>query len=237
MLETLTRWLPRRSSSTREVKAVTGSFLTVNGLSSARWSPRDYSAFAREGMMRNAVVYRSVRMISEAAASVPLLAYQQGNEVDEHPLLDLVLRPDGGGTAGGAVFLESLYGYLLVAGNAYIDTLVAGGQITGLHALRPDRVRVLAGSDGWPEAFEYSVGSDKSILRGDAVPGVPRVLHMKLFHPANDHYGLSPLEAAATSVDIHNTASRWNKALLENAARPSGALIYSSGRAAHGGTV
>jgi len=55
------------------------------------------------------------------------------------------------------------------------------------------------------------------------------VLHLKLFHPANDHYGLSPLEAAATAIDAHNTASRWNKALLDNAARPSGALIYQTG--------
>ena len=52
---------------------------------------------------------------------------------------------------------------------------------------------------------------------------------LKLFHPLNDHYGLSPIEAAATAIDIHNSASRWNKALLDNAARPSGALIYTTG--------
>jgi HK97 family phage portal protein len=60
------------------------------------------------------------------------------------------------------------------------------------------------------------------------VPGVRRVLHMKLFHPANDHYGMSPIEAAATAIDIHNTAAKWNKSLLDNSARPSGALVYSA---------
>lgn len=30
------------------------------------------------------------------------------------------------------------------------------------------------------------------------------------------------------ALDIHNSASKWNKALLDNSARPSGALIYSS---------
>ena len=49
---------------------------------------------------------------------------------------------------------------------------------------------------------------------------------MRLFHPTNDHYGLSPLEAAGTAVDLHNSALSWNKALLDNAARPSGALVY-----------
>ena len=42
----------------------------------------------------------------------------------------------------------------------------------------------------------------------------------------DDHYGLSPLQAAASAIDVHNSASRWSKALLDNAARPSGAIIY-----------
>ena len=63
---------------------------------------------------------------------------------------------------------------------------------------------------------------------GEVAPGVRPVLHVKLFHPVNDHYGLSPIEAAATAIDIHNTASRWNKALLDNSARPSGALVYTA---------
>jgi HK97 family phage portal protein len=57
---------------------------------------------------------------------------------------------------------------------------------------------------------------------------VPEVLHLTLFHPLDDHYGLAPLEAASQALDLHNAAAKWNKALLDNAARPSGALVYSS---------
>jgi phage portal protein BeeE len=64
---------------------------------------------------------------------------------------------------------------------------------------------------------------------GEVVDGVPPILHRRLFHPANDHYGMSPIKAAATAIDIHNTASEWNKALLDNSARPSGALVYTGG--------
>jgi HK97 family phage portal protein len=53
-------------------------------------------------------------------------------------------------------------------------------------------------------------------------------LHQTFFHPLDDHYGMSPIEAAATAIDIHNKASAWNKALLDNAARPSGALVYTA---------
>ena len=49
---------------------------------------------------------------------------------------------------------------------------------------------------------------------------------MTAFHPLDDYYGFPPLEAAQVSLDVHNAANAWNKALLDNAARPSGALVY-----------
>ena len=52
------------------------------------------------------------------------------------------------------------------------------------------------------------------------------ICHVKSFHPQDDHYGFSPMQAAAQAVDVHNAASRWSKALLDNAARPSGAIVY-----------
>ncbi len=215
------------SSGVAQKGSATGPLIAWEGFGQPAWMPRDYAAFAREGMMQNAIVYRSVRLISEAAASVPLLLYEGDDEVSAHPVLDLLRRPSPGRTLTD--LLEAWYGYLVVAGNAYLEAAAVGGQLRELHALRPDRVRVVPGPDGWPEAFEYSVGSESCRLTGEAVPGVGLVLHVKLFHPVNDHYGLSPIEAAATAIDLHNTATRWNKALLDNSARPSGALIYTSG--------
>ena len=226
MLEKLARLLPWRGDGVRERKAAGNTYFAFEGLAKPAWSPRDYGAFAREGMMRNAIVYRSIRMISEAAASVPLIAYQENQQMDEHPLLDLLAGSGSGHTAFD--LFEIIYGHLLVSGNAYIDAVAIANEIAGLHVLRPDRMRVMAGSDGWPEAFEYTAGQSKTIIRGEAVTNVPRILHMKLFHPTSDHYGLSPLEASAAAIDVHNTAGRWNKALLDNSARPSGALVYTA---------
>lgn len=62
--------------------------------------------------------------------------------------------------------------------------------------------------------------------RFDVRGPVPPVVHLKNFHPQDDHYGFSPMQAAAMAVDVHNSASRWSKALLDNAARPSGAIVY-----------
>ncbi|MDM7462993.1 MAG: phage portal protein, partial [Tepidimonas taiwanensis] len=52
------------------------------------------------------------------------------------------------------------------------------------------------------------------------------ICHIRSFHPLDDHYGLSPMQAAAVAMDVHNSASAWSKALLDNAARPSGAIVY-----------
>ena len=127
----------------------------------------------------------------------------------------------------GRELLERVYSYLQTSGNAYLQAAVSEGEVRGLYGLRPDRMRVVTGPDGWPVGYDYTAGGRTVRLRLDAEP-VPDVLHLMLFHPLDDHDGLSPLEAAQMSLDIHNAASRWNKSLLDNAARPSGALVYSA---------
>ncbi len=204
----------------------TGGLVSFSGPGQPAWSPRDYAAFAKEGFGRNAVVYRATRMVAEAAASIPLLLYEGPQEIDEHPLLDLMRQPNREQT--GTDFLESWYGYLLVAGNAYAEAVAIDDEVRELHALRPDRMKVVPGRDGWPEAYLYTVAGEDVRFDADAVSGVRPILHVRLFHPTDDHYGMSPMEPAAAAIDIHNEAAKWNKALLDNAARPSGALVYAA---------
>lgn len=229
-LEQLGAWLPRQplgQTAPRVEQKSVGSVFAMDGLGRPVWSGRNYAGYAREGMMRNAVAYRCVRMIAEAASSVKLIGCRGLEPVAEHDVLELLRRPAPGMTA--ADLFERWYGTLLVSGNVYLQAVSVGGQVRELHLLRPDRVTIVPGRDGWPAGFEYTIDGRKTVLSGDAVDGVARVLHVKLFHPADDHYGLSPMEAAANAIDIHNTATRWNKALLDNAARPSGALVYTAG--------
>ena len=107
-----------------------------------------------------------------------------GKGLSEHPLLTLLARPNP--REGGQRFLESVYGHLMVSGNAYVEAVRCRRQPAGEHALRPDRMRVIPGSDGWPAAYEYSVGASTiQFVQGE---GVPSILHLSLFHPADDHY-------------------------------------------------
>jgi HK97 family phage portal protein len=98
------------------------------------------------------------------------------------------------------------------------------GALPGeMHVLRSDRMAVVPGADGWPVAYDYTVGAKAH--RFD-VREVPVICHLRTFHPQDDHYGFSPMQAAAVAVDVHASAARWSKALLDNAARPSGAIVY-----------
>ena len=204
----------------------TGPLVAYGTLGQPVWSPRDYGAFAREGFMQNPIAYRCVRMIAEAAASIPLLLYDRDIELEDHPFLALLARPSHDHT--GKDFLETWVGFLLVSGNAYVEAVAVGGELRELHALRPDRMQVIPGPDGWPEAYDYTVAGQSVRFSAEPLPGVRPILHTRLFHPLSDHYGMSPIEAAATAIDIHNAASGWNKALLDNSARPSGALVYAA---------
>jgi HK97 family phage portal protein len=190
------------------------------------WTPRDLAALAREGFAANAVVYRSVRMIAEAAASVPLFLFDGEREVDQHKLLQLLAKPNP--VQCGPDLFEAWYGHLMVAGNAYLEAVSGGGVVRELHVLRPDRMKVVPGPDGWPEAYDYTVGGQTVRFAQDAGAGLRPIQHMALFHPLNDHYGMSPLEPAATGIDLHNASGAWNKALLDNSACPSGALVYTA---------
>jgi HK97 family phage portal protein len=188
------------------------------------WTPRDYASLARAGYERNVVAYRCVRLVAEAAASAPLRVAEAGAVMADHPLLTLLNRPNT--EQSGAELFENFYGFLQTAGNAYLEAVALDGAPRELYALRPDRMKARPGKSGWAEAYDYSASGRVVTFRKPDDGSLAPILHLKLFHPTNDHYGLSPLEAASASVDLHNAASAWNKSLLDNAARPSGALVY-----------
>lgn len=214
----------RAEAAAPEAKAsATGPVIAWHGAGRVAWSARDSVSLTRAGFTGNPVGFRSIKLIAEAAAALPLVLQDHERRYEAHPVLELVGRPNG--AQGRAELFEALYGQLLLSGNAYLE--VVGGESglpLELHVLRSDRMSLVPGADGWPVAYEYAVGGRKH--RFDMTGALPPICHIKSFHPQDDHYGLSPMQAAATAVDVHNAASRWSKALLDNAARPSGAIVY-----------
>ena len=207
-----------------ETKAsATGRVVAWGHSGRVAWSARDLVSLAKSGFQGNPMGFRAVKLISESAAALPLILQDNERRYDMHPVLDLIRRPNG--AQGRAELFEAIYGHLLLSGNAYIEAVPGLDKLPGeLHVLRSDRMALVPGADGWPVAYDYAVGGRKHrfALSADSQP----ICHIKTFHPQDDHYGFSPLQAAAVAIDVHTSASTWSKALLDNAARPSGAIVY-----------
>jgi HK97 family phage portal protein len=190
------------------------------------WSPRDTVSLTKSAFSGNPVGFRAVKLIAEAAAALPLVLQDDQTRYSTHPVLSLIQTPNP--LQGRSELFEALYGQILLSGDGYLEAVSGeSGTPYELHVLRSDRMRVVPGQNGWPVAYEYAAGGRKH--RFALNTAAPAICHIKSFHPQDDHYGLSPLQAAARAVDVHNAASHWSKGLLDNAARPSGAIVYSGG--------
>tara|TARA_R110002050_G_scaffold182778_2_gene316304 strand:+ start:440 stop:2350 length:1911 start_codon:yes stop_codon:yes gene_type:complete len=185
-----------------------------------------YADLAKEGYLKNAIAYRCINEISKGASAVPFIIKSGDQIIDEHPLIDLLNRPNP--QQSYSEFFNSLFGYVLLSGNAYI--LKVGGERGSpkeLHQLRPDRIEIKGSGNPIPERYNYMVnGRVQNSYEVDQENGFSELKHVKLWNPLDDYYGLSPMSAAAAEIDQFNMSTKHNVNLLQNGARPSGAVIF-----------
>ena len=186
-----------------------------------------YEDLATDGYSENAIVYRCVNEIANNASRVKILLFRGDQEVDNHPLLDLLYKPSP--TMSQVEWFQSVYSYLLISGNNYM--LSVGGDNTPpteLYNLRPDRIKIRTGTRAMPVAYDYMLkGQIVESYLVDQATGSSKVKHIKLFNPLDDYYGMSPIQASSVDIDQHNLANKHNVNLLQNGARPSGAVIFN----------
>lgn len=205
----------------------TSAFL---GLGSGSFMAKSAEVYAKEGYAENVIAFACIRRIADAAASVGLQLQKgkDGELIEAHPVLDLLARPNPLNSISD--FVSSAVAWRLIGGEAFITRLPRGtGKPSAtppseLWILEPHRVKVAGGGFGLPTSYEYGTGPDKIVFPVDQLKGRCDLVHLRSFNPLNPTRGLSPMSAAAYSIDTHNAALRWNKALLDNSARPSGAL-------------
>ncbi len=191
--------------------------------------PASYEARVREAYLANPVAQRAVRLVAESVAWAPV--YQAG---ESGTFVGAKGKKERSSTSSDRAvsllvpgILETIATQLLLHGNAFVRVVLdAAAEPVELVALRPERVRIEADRRGWPAGYLYRVGEATSRFEAVDALGRPGVIHLKAAHPLDDHYGLGCLGAAGAAVELHNLAARWHRALLVNAARPSGALVY-----------
>jgi HK97 family phage portal protein len=211
------KWFGRKAGRDESRPALSRGYGLAYGSAFGDWA-QGYEAQVRSAYLANPVAQRAVKLVCEGVGSAPLLA--------SDPLLAALVQA----RSGGQLLTETVAAQLLLHGNAYVQIAAdSAGRVAELYALRPERVTVEQDANGWPGAYKYRVGDHATRLTAEDPGGRPQVVHIRAFSPLDDHYGLGCLGVAAGAVAIHNAATRWNKALLDNAARPSGALVYETG--------
>ena len=215
--------------------------IVIDNNGQPNFTKRNYKELAVEGFEWNITVYACVTLIMDDIAGIKWkLASRRGNRITpilDHPLLDLLMKPNS--TQQYTDFIKSYVGFDLCSGNVYVEasgipnkpedpgSMLKKPPIM-MNVLRPDRMTVLPAKFGGDlvGGYQYEVGHSKVIYDPS------RILHVKKFHPTNDFYGFSPLEAAAVTVDTDNASRKWNMYLLQNHAKPSGVLFVQGSMSA-----
>jgi HK97 family phage portal protein len=218
---------PFRRKQTQKIGVVSGG-----GQGKAIWTPVDYENFAKETYLKNVIAFAAIDEVAKSVASVPWKEFEKKGDssdiVQDSPINDLLSRPNPQESFNALIL--SLISYLVMSGNGFLqrispDTGPNKGEIRELHSLRPDRFKFLTDSQGKLKAYQHTLGTEVTTWPVDPLTMQSDILHLKTFHPLDDWWGAAPTESAAREIDTSNAATQWNKALLDNQARPG--MVFS----------
>lgn len=202
-----------------------GAIISARVLRLPQWSQRSFEQIAKEGYQQNPIVNACVYMTARAAASIPLCIIRGETETDIPELKALMNRPNP--MQDGEAFRIATLSDLLLAGEFFAERVDVKGKPKELYRWQPGQVSVDPGPNGFPKSYTFKIGNSEKIIPVDVVKGLMPVLHVKEYNPLNDWRGQPNIDPAAFAIDMHTGALRWNNALLNNGAQPSGALVYA----------
>ena len=175
-------------------------------LNAGLWPERGDEAARARVYQQSPWVYIAINRIAEAAALVPLQVMRLEGErrlaVERHPLERLLDAPNP--QLSRFALLEQTVGMLELTGNAYWLLAGAGATPDEIWPLRPDRVRVVPDSAGLLRGYVYEIDGQRLPLEA------AEVIHFRRWHPANDYYGLSALEAGRLAIRSDRAMAEWN---------------------------
>ena len=192
----------------------------------AQKTSKDYKAYSKDGYQENAIVHKCISLIATNASAVKLNVFSRDTLLESHELISLLERPNP--LQSGVEYFHSLISYLLISGNTYLLKDTEGMRPPKeMYLLRPDRIDIKSGSSYLPHSYRYIMnGQVLNTYDVDQTTGYSDIKHIKLWHPLDDFYGLSPIMASAYNIDQHNLAGLSNLALLKNGCMPSGMLKF-----------
>lgn len=146
--------------------------------------------------------------------------------IDSHELLDLLQRPNPWTDRSYEQFIHATVTHLEIGGEVLWEPIYGGGNPRELYALAPQDLRLVKGGPERPisEIIMRRDGSDVRFRYEPDQPQDTEIFFVRYFHPRHPFRGMSPVQAAARSIDINNEGRNWNLSLLQNGAQLSGII-------------
>lgn len=153
------------------------------------------------------------RTLADACASVPLKLRQKesGDEVEQHPLLDLLAYVNE--EDDWPWFLGAMVSQRCLAGEAFIVLGGVGKQPDSLYLLRPDKMAPKT-SGGQLTAWVYKENDVERTLP------LEKVIQVKRWSPTNDLRGEPILRAGEISINLDLAVRKYNNNFLRQGAIP-----------------
>lgn len=189
----------------------------------------------------------AVTMISEAIGGLDLVLedLKTGELVDDNgDVLKLLGKPNSDAQRTCHDLLRDMAIWRILSGNVYVRM---GGPVNrppvSLFILDPKYIIAQPGNNGWVNSYQYSpnsFGTDGEVFLRDKDRFLNQMANGELYHDRgfNPDYnssnlqGMSPILPLWYELQQYLSASGHNLALLQNGARPSGALVLKGANGA-----
>jgi len=194
---------------------------------------RDFEKLIREGYRINPIVYACVDAIAKAAAGIPYdlykkIDYKKYEPVENALLNDLFDMPNPDQTHSD--FIDGFARDYLTDGNS-ITRLVGRDELNPEVRRKPLTGDVLAMWPIKPDSIEPKCGPFGNIVRWEPRQDKEnwihpsRIIHIKTWNPLSRIWGMSPMEAAAQTIDTMNAGLGYIRNIFENNGQLAGLIL------------
>lgn len=188
----------------------------------------DYKSISTKLLQaNNGWVYRNNDAIAQEVSKMEFELYTVGlsggeivyNEVNSHPLLDLLDKFNDETTKSDALYI--IQSHKKLTGDAFVLKIRNGQQIVALRNLPPDKVnlKIRTPTPEDPtviEAYNYQDTIDGQSI--DITYDPKDIVHFKKPNPNNPFRGLGAVEALAETIDLDNLTTETTKNFFKNGA-------------------
>lgn len=182
-------------------------------------------------------VYRNNDVIAQEVSKVEFELFTVGlsqgeivfNQIDSHPLLDLLDKPNQETTKSDAIYI--IQSHKKLTGDAFWLKIRNGSQVVSLQYLPPDKIRLnlrspTAEDPTIIESYQYIDNVDGQGI--DLTYNPKDIIHFKKPNPNNPFRGLGAVEALRNTIDIDNLTQETTKNYFVNGSIQNFALTTES---------